>query len=75
LVQIAKDEIKKEIKQHANIKIGHSVADSNLIGNLNIPTIDLGPSGDNEHQVNEFVDIRSLLPSYRILKGIIGKLN
>lgn len=73
LVQIAVEEMEKIGKVEPKLLIGRSVADSNQIGKLGIPIIDLGPSGKNEHKANEYVDVDTLETYYKIYSNIIQK--
>jgi acetylornithine deacetylase/succinyl-diaminopimelate desuccinylase-like protein len=54
---------------------GYSVADENRIAKLGIPTIVLGPKGENCHAPNEWVDIENLKLLVETYREIIEQFN
>ncbi len=75
LVQITAEEVKLATGIEPRFLLGRTVADSNFIGMLGIPTIDLGPSGKGSHSADEWCDIPSLKQLYQVYQGILAKLN
>lgn len=49
-----------------------SVADENIFGSRNIPTLGIGPTGGNAHGANEWVSINSIRVLVRILTHFIS---
>ncbi|MHA2062642.1 MAG: M20 family metallopeptidase, partial [Candidatus Sifarchaeia archaeon] len=75
LVRITAEEVKLATGIEPKFLLGRTVADSNFIGMLGIPTIDLGPSGKGSHAADEWCDIPSLKQLYQVYQGILAKLN
>ena len=75
LVRITAEEVKLATGIEPRFLLGRTVADSNFIGMLGIPTIDLGPSGKGSHAADEWCDIPSLKQLYQVYQGILVKLN
>jgi len=75
LVRITAEEVKLATGIEPRFLLGRTVADSNFIGMLGIPTIDLGPSGKGSHSADEWCDIPSLKQLYQVYQGILAKLN
>lgn len=75
LVQITAEEVKLATGIEPKFLLGRTVADSNFIGMLGIPTIDLGPSGKGSHSADEWCDVPSLEVLYHVYQGILVKLN
>jgi acetylornithine deacetylase/succinyl-diaminopimelate desuccinylase-like protein len=74
LVCITAEEVKLATGIEPRFLLGRTVADSNFIGMLGIPTIDLGPSGKGSHSADEWCDIPSLEKIYNVYKGVLSKL-
>jgi glutamate carboxypeptidase len=52
------------------------VSDANFAGALDIPTLDgLGPDGDGCHQIDEYLDLDSLVPSTVLLAELMRSLD
>lgn len=75
LVSITAEEVKLATGNEPRLLLGRTVADSNFIGMLGIPTIDLGPSGKKSHSADEWCDIPSLGQIYQVYQGILTKLS
>jgi succinyl-diaminopimelate desuccinylase len=75
LVRITGEEVKLATGIEPRFLLGRTVADSNFIGMLGIPTIDLGPSGKGSHSADEWCDVSSLKQLYQVYQGILAKLN
>ncbi|WP_287583803.1 M20 family metallopeptidase [Candidatus Borrarchaeum sp.] len=75
LVQITAEEVKLQTDIEPRFLLGRTVADSNFVGMLGIPTIDLGPSGKKSHSADEWCDIPSLEKIYKVYKGVLSKLH
>ena len=75
LVRITSEEVKLATGNEPRLLLGRTVADSNFIGMLGIPTIDLGPSGKKSHSADEWCDIPSLKQIYQVYQGILTKIS
>lgn len=75
LISITAEEVKLATGNEPRLLLGRTVADSNFIGMLGIPTIDLGPSGKKSHSADEWCDIPSLGQIYQVYQGILTKLS
>ncbi|MFX1521819.1 MAG: M20 family metallopeptidase [Promethearchaeota archaeon] len=75
LVRITAEEVRSVTGIEPRFLLGRTVADSNFIGMLGIPTIDLGPSGKKSHSADEWCDISSLKQIYQVYMGVLEKLN
>jgi acetylornithine deacetylase/succinyl-diaminopimelate desuccinylase-like protein len=68
--------VSKQIKKlygQCEYRIGHSVADENVIANkLNIPTLCIGPIGGNTHAPNEWVSLNSLNETFKVYNRVIS---
>lgn len=65
----------KEIYGDYEYNIGQSVADENIFGALNIPTLTIGPVADNHHSAEEWVSIKSIDKLSQIYTNILKKLD
>lgn len=54
---------------------GQSVADENVFGALGIPTLTIGPIGDNHHSAEEWVSIESIDKLAEIYRNILERLD
>lgn len=54
--------------------IGQSVGDENVFGNLGIPTLTVGPLGDNHHSAEEWVSLSSIEKLTEIYKEVLNSL-
>ncbi len=75
LVRVTAEEVKLATGIDPRFLLGRTVADSNFIGMLGIPTIDLGPSGKKSHSADEWCDIPSLKQIYQVYQGILTKIS
>jgi succinyl-diaminopimelate desuccinylase len=68
LVQTVKAHMEREHEGPVKFVIARSVADTNHIAvHGGVPTLICGPSGGNTCEANEWVDIKSLVPTARVL--------
>ena len=72
-LQIAIKSMKK-VYNEVFFNYGQSVADENVFGVLGIPTLTIGPLGDNHHSSNEWVDIKSLESLSDVYRDILFNL-
>ena len=50
-------------------------SDANTTAALGVPTLDgLGPIGGDDHSVDEWLDLRSVVPRTALLAGLIGRI-
>lgn len=50
-------------------------SDANTTAALGVPTLDgLGPIGGDDHSVDEWLDLRSIVPRTALLAGLIGRI-
>jgi glutamate carboxypeptidase len=50
-------------------------SDANTTAALGVPTIDgLGPVGGDDHSVDEWLDLSSVVPRTALLAGLIGRI-
>ena len=64
-----------EIYGEYTYNYGQSVADENVFGFLNIPTLTIGPLADNHHSAEEWVSIKSIDKLSEIYRLILEKLD
>lgn len=68
------------IADNLGIKVGWTAtgggSDGNFAANLGVPTLDgLGPIGGSAHGPNEYLDLTSLEPRFRLLRRIIKQID
>lgn len=73
-LKIASDSV-NEIYNEFVYNYGQSVADENIFGFLNIPTLTIGPLADNHHSSEEWVSLDSIEKLSDIYKLILTKLD
>ena len=50
-------------------------SDANTTAALGVPTLDgLGPIGGDDHSVDEWLDVASVVPRTTLLAGLIGRI-
>lgn len=59
-VQSVATALRRTIRQEPTYYYRRSVADENRVAALGIPTVTVGPEGDNAHEANEWVSAKSL---------------
>lgn len=65
----------KEVYGDYSYNYGQSVADENIFGFLNIPTLTIGPLADNHHSSEEWVSIKSIEKLALIYRSILESLD
>lgn len=65
----------KEVYGEYTYSYGQSVSDENIFGSLGIPTLTVGPLGDNHHSAEEWVSIESLNNLAKIYRDVLEKLD
>lgn len=71
-LQLLKKSVMRVTKKKPIPYFRSSVADENIFGSRNIPTLGIGPMGGNVHGANEWVSINSIRVLVRILTHFIS---
>ena len=64
----------KEVYGRYEYNYGKSVADENVFGFMNIPTLTIGPLADNHHSAEEWVSLDSIEKLAEIYRKVLEKL-